>query len=161
MMADETKIKRAILKKKGSGLKKELGLLELFCISSGAMISSGLFVLPGLAFAKAGPSVIISYLLASILMIPAMLSSAELCTSMPKAGGNFFFIDRSMGPRMGTLGGLADWLSLSFKTAFAILGIGIFVLLINPGITDLQIKLVAVACCLFFTLVNVIGVKLQ
>ena len=160
MMADETKIKRAILKKKGSGLKKELGLLELFCISSGAMISSGLFVLPGLAFAKAGPSVIISYLLASILMIPAMLSSAELCTSMPKAGGNFFFIDRSMGPRMGTLGGLADWLSLSFKTAFAILGIGIFVLLINPGITDLQIKLVAVACCLFFTLVNVIGVKL-
>ena len=160
MMADETKIKRAILKKKGSGLKKELGLLELFCISSGAMISSGLFVLPGLAFAKAGPSVIISYLLASILMIPAMLSSAELCTSMPKAGGNFFFIDRSMGPRMGTLGGLADWLSLSFKTAFAILGIGIFVLLINPGITDLQIKLVAVACCLFFTLINIIGVKL-
>ncbi|MDI6916694.1 MAG: amino acid permease [Thermoplasmatales archaeon] len=159
-MDDGAKAKKRIEKKKLSGLKKDLGLLELFCISSGAMISSGLFVLPGLAFAKAGPSVILAYLLASILMIPAMLSSAELCTAMPKAGGNFFFIDRSMGPRMGTLGGLADWFSLSFKTAFAILGIGIFVLLINPGITDLQIKFVAVASCLFFTLINIIGVKL-
>ena len=97
MMADETKIKRAILKKKGSGLKKELGLLELFCISSGAMISSGLFILPGLAFAKAGPSVILSYLLASILMIPVTLSTAELCTAMPKAGGNFFFCRQKYG----------------------------------------------------------------
>ena len=85
------------------------------------MISSGLFILPGLAFAKAGPSVILAYLLASMMIIPTMLSKAELATAMPKTGGNFFFIDRSMGPRMGTLGGLADWFSLSFKTAFAIL----------------------------------------
>ena len=103
MMVDETKIKRAILKKKGSGLKKELGLLELFCISSGAMISSGLFVLPGIAFAKAGPSVILAYLLASMMIIPTMLSKAELATAMPKTGGNFFFIDRSMGPSAMTI----------------------------------------------------------
>jgi len=37
-------------------LKKELGFLSLFCIASGAMISSGLFILPGLVFARAGPS---------------------------------------------------------------------------------------------------------
>ncbi len=141
-------------------LKKELGLLEVFCISSGAMISSGLFILPALAYAKTGPAILISYLLASVLIIPAMLSKAELCTAMPKAGGNFFFIDRSLGPRMGTLGGLADWFSLSFKSAFALLGIGMFILLLDPGITDLQIKLVAVACCLIFSVVNVIGAKL-
>jgi amino acid transporter len=160
LMNDVAKPKRKTLKKKATALKKEFGLLELFCISSGAMISSGLFILPAIAYAKTGPSVILAYLLASIMIVPTMLSKAELATAMPKAGGNFFFIDRSMGPRMGTLGGLADWFSLSFKTAFAILGIGIFVLLINPGITGLQIKLVAVACCLFFTLVNIIGVKL-
>lgn len=159
-MDNTLKPKRKVLKKKGTSLKKELGLLELFCISSGAMISSGLFILPGLAFAKTGPSMIIAYLLASMMIIPTMLSKAELATAMPKAGGNFFFIDRSMGPRMGMLGGLADWFSLSFKTSFAILGIGIFVLLINPGITEFQIKLVAVVCCLFFTFVNIIGAKL-
>ena len=39
-------------------LKKELGLLDVFCIATGAMISSGLFILPGMAFAKAGPGVV-------------------------------------------------------------------------------------------------------
>ena len=57
------------------------------------MISSGLFVLPGIAFAKAGPAVIISYGLASLIVIPAFLSKAELSTAMPKAGGTYFFIN--------------------------------------------------------------------
>ena len=125
-------------------LKKELGLLEVFCISSGAMISSGLFILPALAYAKTGPAVIIAYMIASILVIPTVLSKAELATAMPKAGGNYFFIDRSMGPRMGTLGGLADWFSLWFKSAFSLLGMGIILTLFNPGVTELQIKLLAV-----------------
>lgn len=141
-------------------LKKELGLLSLFCIASGAMISSGLFILPGLVFAKAGPSIIISYLLASFLMIPTIFSKAELATAMPKAGGNYFFIDRSMGPYVSTIGGLSDWFSLSLKSTFALLGIGMFALILNPGITEMQIKFIAVACCLFSTIVNTIGVKL-
>ena len=140
-------------------LRKELGLFDIFCIASGAMISSGLFVLPGLAFAKTGPAVVISYMIASILVIPAMLSKAELATAMPKAGGTYFYIDRSMGPLMGTIGGFAAWFSLAFKSAFALLGIGAFALLLNPGLTEMQIKLVAVAFCIIFTIVNLIGVK--
>jgi len=72
-------------------LKRELGLFEVFCIASGAMISSGLFVLPGLAYAKTGASVIISYLIASLLIVPTLLSKAELATAMPKAGGDWWF----------------------------------------------------------------------
>lgn len=141
-------------------LKKELGLLSLFSVASGAMISSGLFILPGLMFTKAGPSIIISYLLASLLMIPAIFSKAELATAMPKAGGNYFFIDRSMGPYVSTIGGLSDWFSLLLKSSFALLGIGTFVLILNPGITEMQIKLIAIGCCLFSTIINTTGVKL-
>ena len=140
-------------------LKKELGLLEVFCISSGAMISSGLFILPALGYAKSGPALILAYIIASILILPTVLSKAELATAMPKTGGIFFFTDRSMGPMMGTLGGLAAWFSLAFKTAFALLGMGIFLVLFNPGFTLLQIKLVAVACCLVFMGINIYGVK--
>ncbi|UCH12170.1 MAG: amino acid permease [Candidatus Omnitrophota bacterium] len=140
-------------------LKKELGLLDIFCIASGAMISSGIFILPALAYAKTGPAMIISYILAGILILPAMLAQAELTTAMPKAGGVYFFIERSMGAPIGSIGGLASWFSLSFKSAFALVGIGIFATLINPGITEAQIKLIAVGCCLFFMFVNIIGVK--
>jgi len=79
-------------REKHKGLRRELGLLDIFCIASGAMISSGLFILPGLAFAKAGPAVLISYAIASVLVIPAMLSKAELSTAMPKAGGTYFLL---------------------------------------------------------------------
>jgi amino acid transporter/mannitol/fructose-specific phosphotransferase system IIA component (Ntr-type) len=141
-------------------LKKELGFKEVFCISSGAMISSGLFILPALAYAKTGAAVIIAYAIASLLIIPTVLSKAELTTAMPKTGGIYFFTDRSMGPMMGTLGGLTAWFSLAFKTAFALLGIGIFLVLFNPGFTLLQIKLIAIACVLVFMVINIYGVKL-
>ena len=54
-------------------LKRQLGLLDVFAVAAGAMISSGLFVLPAIAFKKAGPAVILSYLFASILIIPSVL----------------------------------------------------------------------------------------
>jgi amino acid transporter len=140
-------------------LKRELGLFEVFCIASGAMISSGLFVLPGLAYAKTGASVIISYLIASLLIVPTLLSKAELATAMPKAGGDYFFIDRSMGPAVGTVGGFASWFSLASKTAFALIGIGAFVQLFYNDLTDINMKLIAVAFCIIFTVINLFGVK--
>ena len=142
-----------------SSLKRDLGLFEVFCIASGAMISSGLFVLPGLAYAKTGSSVIISYLIASLLIIPTLLSKAELATAMPKAGGDYFFIDRSMGPAVGTVGGFASWFSLASKTAFALIGIGAFVQLFNPGLTDMNMKIIAIIFCIIFSVINLYGVK--
>jgi len=144
---------------KTGSLKKELGLLSLFAIASGAMISSGLFILPGIAYAKSGPAVLISYVVASLLVIPAVLSKAELATAMPKAGGTYFFIDRSMGPLMGTIGGFAAWFSLAFKSAFALVGIGVFATLLSPGFTEMQTKLVAVFFCIVFTAINIRGTK--
>ncbi len=140
-------------------LKKHLGLLEVFCIATGAMIGSGIFILPSIAYANTGPSVIISYIIASIIMIPTLFSKIELTTAMPKAGGDFFFIDRSMGPTIGTIGGLASWFSFTAKTAFALIGIGAFVQLFNPGITQIHIKIIAIAFCVVFTLLNMRGVK--
>jgi APA family basic amino acid/polyamine antiporter len=147
------------LRSAASQLKRDLGLIDIFAIASGAMISSGLFVLPGLAYAKAGPAVIFSYAIASLLIIPSVLSKAELSTAMPKAGGSYFFIDRSMGPLMGTIGGFAAWFSLAFKSAFALIGIGLFAVLFSPGLTELQIKLVAVLFCIIFASINIRGVS--
>jgi amino acid transporter/mannitol/fructose-specific phosphotransferase system IIA component (Ntr-type) len=147
------------VKDKFSCLKRELGLLDIFCIASGAMISSGLFVLPGIAYNKTGSSVIVAYIIASLLIIPTLFSKIELTTAMPKCGGDYFFIDRSMGPMMGTIGGFASWFSLASKTAFALVGIGVFVQLFNTGLSDFNIKLIAIAFCIIFMIINLRGVK--
>lgn len=140
-------------------LKRELSLLDVFCVASGAMISSGLFVLPGIAFARTGPSVVLAYLLAGILVIPSLLSKAELSTAMPKAGGDYFFIERSLGGAFGTIGGMAAWFSLTLKTAFALVGMGSFAILLLPGISIVEIKAIAIALCIVFMLINFLGAK--
>lgn len=87
-------------------MKKNLGFFSIFCISSGAMISSGLFVLPGLAYARAGPVVFISYFLAGCVAITTVFSLSELVTAMPKAGGDYFYVSRSFGQLFGTVSGI-------------------------------------------------------
>lgn len=148
-------------------LNKQLGVLTLFSIASGAMISSGLFVLPSIAYANAGVSVIFCYLIASILMVPAMLSKCELSTAMPKSGGTYFYVNRSFGPLLGTFAGFTNWLSLSLKSAFALIGIGVFIepllhMVLPQDILVHQaqiIKLVALFFTLVFTITNLLSLK--
>lgn len=138
-----------------TGLRRNLKLPELFAVATGAMISSGLFVLPGLAYYYAGPSAVMAYLLAGILILPALFSKAELTTAMPKAGGTYYFIDRSMGHLAGTIAGIAAWFSLSIKTAFAFVGIRVFIEVLFPQADSLLFSL---AACFFFTFLNLRGV---
>ena len=49
-------------------LQRRLGLYAVFSVSIGAMIGSGIFVLPGLAFEVGGPSMIIAYALAGLVV---------------------------------------------------------------------------------------------
>jgi len=137
------------------GLERGLGLPHVFAIAAGAMISSGLFILPGLAAEKAGPAVILSYAVAGILALPTLLSKAELTTAMPKAGGDYFYISRSMGSAVGTVGGFASWFSLSLKGAFALTGMAAYAALI----TDVPIAFLAAFFCVAFVAANLIGVK--
>ncbi len=141
-------------------LRREVGSLTVFAMAAGAMISSGLFVLPAVVFAHVGYGVSLCYLLAALLLIPAVLSKAELMTAMPKAGGTYFFIDRSLGPGIGTAGGIAAWASIAFKSAFALLGIGVLAAhVLNWGVDGWQVKAVAVGFCALFTAINLLGIK--
>lgn len=139
----------------GTSLTKRLGLVDVYAISLGTMFSSGFFLLPGLASAGTGPSVVLAYLLSGVLVTPSMLSAAELSTAMPRAGGSYFFLDRSLGPMFGTVAGFGNWLSQVLKSAFALVGMGAYLALL----VDLPVEPVAVALTLVFAGLNVIGVK--
>ncbi len=141
-------------------LKKQLGLLDVFALAAGAMISSGLFVLPAIAFAKTGPGVVLSYFFASLLVLPSVLSKAELATAMPRAGGTYFFVERSLGPIWGLFGGMAGWFSLALKSAFAVVGMAVLIeLIIEAQMVEWHLKAIAALCCLGFTALNIISVK--
>ncbi len=138
--------------------EKKLGLAEVFSIASGAMISSGLFILPAVIFAESGSAVVAAYLLAGLMMLPPLLAKAELSTAMPKSGGTYFFVERSLGRLLGSFAGFAGWFSIALKGAFALVGIGMFWTYINPGAGPFTFKLVALGFVAVFTVVNLIGI---
>jgi len=136
-------------------LERDLGLGAVFAISVGAMIGSGIFILPALALKIAGPAVIVAYLLAGLLVVPAALSKSEMATAMPEAGGTYLYIERGMGPLLGTVAGVGTWFSLSFKSALALVG-GVPYLVL---LFDLPVKPVALGLAAFLVVVNLLGAK--
>ncbi len=144
-------------------LKKSLNLLNVFGICTGAMLS-GLFVLPGLAYTLTGPAILIAYLLSGTLALTGMLSQAELVSAMPKAGGDYFYVTRSMGPATGTVYGLITWLSLSLKSAYELVFMATFAAMLLSfqkgqwGPVS-AVQAMAVIFCAAFIMLNLLGTK--
>lgn len=137
-------------------LKRELNLLDIYAIATGSTIAGGFFLIPGLAAILTGQALILSYIIAALLLIPSILSLIELSTAMPRAGGIYYFLDRSLGPLVGTIGGLGVWLTLILKVAFALVGIAAYSTLFFP---QFDVTPISIVLALILTLVNFVGAK--
>lgn len=136
-------------------LERSLGPVSVIAISMSAMLGSGIFVLPGLAAAKTGPSVWLAYVLAGLCVFPAAACKAELSTAMPESGGTYVYVDRIFGPLAGTVAGLALWLSMLLKSAFALVGFGTYLVVL----TDVPLKPTASLLLCAIIGLNVFGIK--
>jgi amino acid transporter len=99
--------------------------------------------------------VILAYLISGLLIIPAMVSQAELATAMPRAGGAYYFLDRTLGPLMGSVGGIGTWFALMLKSAFALIGMGAYISIF----LEVPFKPVAIAFAVVFAILNIFGSK--
>lgn len=138
-----------------SELNRELGFFAVFATATGTMIGAGIFILPGIAAAGAGPGAALSFLLAGLVTSIAAMSVSELATAMPKAGGDYYFVSRATGPLVGTMVGAGAWLALVLKGSFALVGLGQYVLHFSP----VPVLLTAAAGGILLTLVNLVGAK--
>ncbi|WP_280586378.1 APC family permease [Halorubrum sp. Boch-26] len=141
-------------------LDRSLGLYPTMMISMGAMIGSGIFVLPALGYKKAGPAVILAYVLAALVVLPAALSKAEMATAMPESGGTYLYIDRALGPLFGTIAGIGAWFSLVFKSSFALVGLGAYLLLFAP-LSQGAVVYVALTLAVLVVALNISGTKMS
>lgn len=105
-------------------LARDLGFLEAYTMGLGTMIGAGIFVLPSVAAANAGPASMISFAIGGMVSLLAALSLSELATGMPKAGGSYYYVNRALGPFFGSIVGWGMWAGLMFASAFYMLGFG-------------------------------------
>ena len=138
-------------------LSRTLTLPAMIAISIAGMLG-GIFVLPGIAAAKTGSSVWLAFLLAAICILPAVLSKSELATAMPTTGGAYVYIERALGPLMGTISGIGLWISLLLKSSFALVGLSAYFLVII-NIPIIYVKYISLSFLALIMLLNIFGVK--
>lgn len=131
----------------------------MIAIGLGGMLGTGIFVLPGLAATKIGASLWLAYLVAAICILPAAYSKSELATAMPSSGGAYVFIERAFGPLFGTISGLGLWIALVLKCAFALVGIGAYVLVVLEMDSEAITKSVGLGFLFLVFLLNIVGAK--
>ena len=103
-------------------LQKNYGLTTALTLGIGTMIGAGIFILPSMAAGRAGPAAILAYLLGGSIALLTAVSLSELATGMPRSGGSYYFVNRSLGPFFGTVTGLGMWVGLIFASAFYMIG---------------------------------------
>jgi len=138
------------------GLKRTLNLLDATSVGIGAIIGAGIFVVLGIAIGYAGPSIIISIIIAGIVASFTAFSFAELGSAIPKEGGAYQFAFELISPFAGFLVGCL-WLFAQIVAGAAIsLGFASYFVAVFPAFS---VKIVAVLAALVLTGLNLVGIK--
>jgi len=103
-------------------LKRSMGRSALLFFSVGSIIGSGIFVILGVAIPKAGPAVLLSFLLAAVAALFSALAYAELASAIPASGSSYSYA-------YVTLGEIVAWavgwmLMLEYGVAVAAVAVG-------------------------------------
>ncbi|MFA6119666.1 MAG: amino acid permease [Parachlamydiales bacterium] len=145
-------------------LKKELGLFTMTALGVGSILGSGIFGMPAVMGAVAGPSLILAIIITAIITFFLGMPYAELGATYPVEGGPYSYPRMAMGDFGGFLMGWGYLLYLFIGTAAII---DIFVIYLGfyvPGLshgenlTPLGIS-IAVGAIWAFTVINIFGVK--
>jgi APA family basic amino acid/polyamine antiporter len=88
-------------------LKRSLGAFQLTLLGIGAVIGTGIFVLTATAAQKAGPGMMISFIIAGAVCAVAALCYSELASMVPVAGSAYTYSYAVMGEIMAWLVGWA------------------------------------------------------
>jgi APA family basic amino acid/polyamine antiporter len=79
------------------GLHRSLGAFQLTLLGIGAVIGTGIFVLTAEAAQKAGPAMMLSFVIAGIVCAVAALCYSELASMVPVAGSAYTYTYAVMG----------------------------------------------------------------
>ncbi|WP_134687454.1 APC family permease [Brevibacillus migulae] len=141
------------------GLHKTLSLPQIVALYIGAVIGSGILLIPGLAAEIAGPASIIAWLIMSIIVIPMALTMGLLSARHPNAGGVSHFVRLAFGDRYGNMVGWFFLLSVPIG-APVVAVTGSHYLAILLGWSDLQIYVTAGLILLATLVMNYFGMKI-
>ena len=142
-------------------LKRVLSLMDATMINAGGIIGSGIFMVPAtVALYTASSSLFFMvWILGGVVSLFGALSVAELGAAMPKAGGQYVFLNEAYGPVWGYLYG---WSAVVVINTASMAAVGVAFaeyLKFFYTITDLAVKEIAIFSIILLTIINIVDVK--
>jgi APA family basic amino acid/polyamine antiporter len=135
--------------------------MDATMINTGAIIGSGIFMVPATVAALTGSSSLFIgvWIVGGLISLFGALSIAELAAAMPRAGGQYIYLKEAYGPVWGYLYG---WSAVAVINTASIAAVGVafseylgyfFVLSANA------IKITAVGTIVVLSILNIVDVK--
>lgn len=140
-------------------LKRDVGVFGAASVGIANIIGAGIFVLSGVAAGLAGPSVILSFLMAGFVALLTALSSSELASYITETGASYSYAKRAFGKFPAFLVGWFFYFDQIVGAAAVSVGFAAYlsVLLGLQGTTALI--LAAVGMPLVMLVLNLVGIK--
>lgn len=107
---------------KRESLKRNLSAFDLTMLGIGAIIGTGIFVLTAVGAQKAGPALIISFLMCALVCGLVAMAYAELSAMVPASGSSYTYTYTIFGELLAWLVGFA--LILEYAFAASVVSIG-------------------------------------
>ena len=150
-----------VKQQKPQSLERVLSLLDATMINTGGIIGSGIFMVPAMVAFFTGSSSLffLVWILGGIVSLFGALSVAELGAAMPRAGGQYVYLNEAYGPLWGYLYG---WSAVAVINTASIAAVGVafseYLGFFYP-ISDASIKGIAVGTIILLTIINIMDVK--
>ncbi|MCC3766842.1 amino acid permease [Streptomyces sp. UNOC14_S4] len=138
------------------GYKRGLGSRQIQMIAIGGTIGTGLFLGAGTAISQAGPSLILWYAVAGLVLFFVMRALGELLTHRPVSGSFAEYAREFLGPFWGYATAWTYWIMWVTTGMAEITAAGTYMKYWFPKVEQWQTALVALVVLLF---VNMISVK--
>ncbi len=143
---------------RSTDLKKSLGLLDVTFLCVGAIVGSGIFIIPAIAAGLLGYASLWIWIFTSIIAIAMSTVFAELTSMYEDSGGIYKYVRDAFGEHVGFISGWSAWIvSWTYAGMLAMGGIA-YISAIYP-LDPLAKVFTAIVIIGFFTLINLHGIK--
>ena len=142
-------------------LARVLTLLDATMINAGGIIGSGIFMVPAtIALLTGSTSLILAvWVFGGLISLFGALSVAELGAAMPRAGGQFVYLNEAYGPVWGYLYGWSCVAVINTASIAAVGGAFSEYLSFFFPLSTMGIKSVAILSVILLTIINILDVK--
>lgn len=142
--------------------KKAIGPFSGISIVAGMVIGSGIYYLGSYVLERTGMSLgwsLVAWLIGGLITIISGLCFAELGASMPVAGGQTVYLNDMYHPIFGFMNGFSCFLLVGSGGVAALAMAAVTAYRTVFDLSDVMIKIIAIAIILILMTINLLGVK--